>query len=139
MMRREAVRLRLGESRLRIALSLATPPLLVLLAWGSWLIEAPMAVVAVLAVLAALLGYVAAFDFPLAIEIDADGIHRVSLLRRQLMPWSDIASIAQPRRNGLVLVTTDQKRHILLDRAMEDGELDLLRAQARLRDVQLGF
>ena len=139
MMRREAVRLRLGESRLRIALSLATPPLLVLLAWGAWLVHAPLAVTAVLAVLAALLGYVAVFDFPLAIEVDAAGIHRVSLLRRHLLAWGDIASIGQPRRSGLVLVTTDQKRHILLDRAVEEDELDLLRAQARLRDVDLGF
>lgn len=138
-MRREAVRLRLGEARLRIALSLATPPLLVLLSWVSWLVEAPMAVTAVLAVLAALLGYVAAFDFPLAIEVDADGIHRVSLLRSQLTPWSDIASMSQPRRHGLILVTNDDKRHILLDRAIGEGELDLLRAQARLRDVELGF
>jgi hypothetical protein len=138
-MRREAVRLRLGESRLRIALSLATPPLLVVLGWVSWLVEAPMGVVGVLAVLAALLGYVAAFDFPLAIEVDADGIHRVSLLRRQLTPWGDIASISQPRKNGLILVTNDDKRHILLDRAISEGELDLLRAQARLRDVHLGF
>jgi hypothetical protein len=76
---------------------------------------------------------------PLAIEVDADGIHRVSLLRRHLLAWADIASIGQPGRSGLVLVTTDQKRHILLDRAVEEGELDLLRAQARLRDVNLGF
>jgi hypothetical protein len=138
-MRREEVRLRLGESRLRVALSLATPPLLVILAWVAWLVDAPMVVVAVLAVLAALLGYVAVFDFPLAIEVDADGIHRVSLLRRQLTPWSEIASIAQPRKKGLMLVTSDDKRHILLDRAMGDGELDLLRAQARLRDVRPGF
>jgi hypothetical protein len=138
-MRREEVRLRLGESRLRVALSLATPPLLVILAWVAWLVDAPMVVVAVLAVLAALLGYVAVFDFPLAIEVDADGIHRVSLLRRQLTTWGEIASIAQPRKKGLILVTNDDKRHILLDRAMGNGELDLLRAQARLRDIRPGF
>jgi hypothetical protein len=138
-MRREAVRLRLGESRSRIALSLATPPLLVLLAWVAWLVEAPMLVVTVLAVLAAVLGYVAVFDFPLAIEVDAEGVHRVCLLRRQLTRWGDIASITQPRKSGLVLVTTGQKRLILVDRALEDGELDLLRAQARLREVTIGF
>lgn len=138
-MRREAVRLRLSESWPRVALSLATPPLLVLLAWGSWLIETPMAVVAVLAILAALLGYVAVLDFPLAIEVDAEGIRRVSLLRRQLLPWTEIASIVQPRKSGLVVVTTNRKRNILLDRALEEGELDLLRAQARLRDVEIGF
>jgi hypothetical protein len=36
-------------------------------------------------------------------------------------------------------VTTGQKRLILVDRALEDGELDLLRAQARLREVTIGF
>jgi hypothetical protein len=63
----------------------------------------------------------------------------VCLLRRQLTRWGDIASITQPRKSGLVLVTTGQKRLILVDRALEDGELDLLRAQARLREVTVGF
>ena len=138
-MLREASQLRLSESRLRVAMSLATPPLLVLLAWGAWALEAPSLVVAGLALLAAVLGYVAVFDFPLAIEVDSEGIHRVCLVRRQTEPWDDIAAIVQPRQRGLVLVTTNRKRHILLDRSLEEGELDLLRTQVGLRDVQVGF
>lgn len=138
-MRREAVRLRLSESRLRVALSLATPPLLVLVAWGAWAIDSPPLAVAVLALLAAGLGYVAAFDLPLAIEIGDDGMSRICLVRRQLIPWNEIASIAQPRKSGLLLVTTAKKRHILLDRALEPAELDLIRSQARLREVEVTF
>ncbi|HEY4606398.1 MAG TPA: PH domain-containing protein [Acidimicrobiia bacterium] len=138
-MRREAVRLKLGESRLRIALSVATPPLLVFLAWGSWAVDAPSLVTWVLVVLIVLLGYVVAFDFALAIEVDANGIHRRCLLRRQLIPWGEIAGIVQPGRRGLVVVTDNRKRHVLLDRRLEEGERDLLRAQAQLRDVKVGF
>jgi hypothetical protein len=139
MMQREAVRLKLKESKPRVALSVATPPLLLIMAWGSWAVEAPMWLTAILAVLAALLGYVVAFDFPLAIEVDGEGIHRLCLLRRQLLKWDDIAGIVQPRKRGLVLVTEDRKRRILLDRGFDEGELDLLRAQARLRNVRTEF
>ncbi|MGH8951988.1 MAG: hypothetical protein ACRDX9_11240 [Acidimicrobiia bacterium] len=138
-MLREANRLILHESRLRVAMSLATPPLLVALAWGAWALEAPTLVVVGLALLAAFLGYVAIFDFPLAVEVDSEGIHRICLVRRQNDPWDDIAGIVQPKQRGLVLVTTDRKRHILLDRSLEEDELDLLRTQVGLRDVQVDF
>lgn len=138
-MSRETVRLRLNESRLRIALSVATPPLLLVMAWGSWAVEAPVLLTGFFAVMTAVLGYVAAWDFPTAIDVDSSGIHRICFLRRQLLPWDDIAGIVQPGKRGLVLVTEDRKRHILLDRFLAEGELDLLRAQARLREVQVGF
>lgn len=131
--------MRLAESKLRVALSLATPPLLLLIAWGALAVEAPLLVTALLAGLAALLGYVAAFDFPTAIEVDGRGIHRLCVLRRQVLKWDDIVGIVQPRKRGLVLVTKDRKRRILLDRALEEGELDLLRTQARLRNVNAEF
>ena len=135
----EAVHLTLGESKLRIALSVATPPMLLLMAWGSWAVEAPVLLTAILAGLTALLGYVVAFDFPFAIEVDGEGIHRLCILRRQLVRWDDIAGIVQPRKRGLVMVTEDRKRRILLDRTLKEGELDLLRTQARLRDVRTEF
>lgn len=139
MMPGEAVRLRLSESRLRIALSVATPPLLLAAAWGSWAVDASVFLTALLALLTAGLGYVAAFDFPIAVDVDSSGIHRICLLRRQLVAWDDIAAIVQPRNRGLIVVTEDRKRHILLDRFLEAGELDLLRAQAQLRDVKIEF
>jgi hypothetical protein len=61
------------------------------------------------------------------------------MLRRQLVTWDDIAAIVQPRNRGLVVVTEDRKRHILLDRFLQAGELDLLRAQAQMRDIQIEF
>jgi hypothetical protein len=81
------------------------------MAWGSWVVEAPMPVTAVLSVVAAWLGYVVAFDYPTAIEVDGIGTHRVCLLQRQLLPWDENAGIVQLRKRGLMLVTKDRKRH----------------------------
>ncbi|MGH8914407.1 MAG: hypothetical protein ACRDZM_07825 [Acidimicrobiia bacterium] len=134
-MQRETARLTLRESRVRVALAIVTPPLLLLLALGSWAVEAPLALTAILAGLTALLGYVVAFDFPLAIEIDGEGIHHACLLRRRLSRWDDITAIVQPRKRGLVLVTNDRKRRILLDRALDEPELDQLRTVARSREI----
>ena len=47
-----------------------TPPLLVLMAWGGYLVDSPTAVTAVLTILAAVLGYVVVIDFPFSIDID---------------------------------------------------------------------
>lgn len=131
--------MRLSESRLRVVLSIATPPLLLTMAWGSWAVEAPLLVTGFFAVMTAGLGYVTAFDFATAIEVNDSGVHRICLLRRQLLPWDEISGIVQPRKRGLVLITRDRKRHILLDRYLEEGELDLLRTQVGPRDVQIGF
>lgn len=138
-MRRETVRLRLRESWPRVVLSLATPPLLVLLAWGAWALQAHPIVVAVLAVLAAALGYVAAVDFPLAVEVEKEGIRRICVLRRHLIPWAEIDSITRSRRTGLLVVTTDGRRHVLVDRSLDESELSLLRAQAGQREVEVSF
>jgi hypothetical protein len=102
-------------------------------------VDASVFLTALLALLTAGLGYVAAFDFPIAVDVDSSGIHRICLLRRQLVAWDDIAAIVQPRNRGLVVVTEDRKRHILLDRLLQAGELDLLRAQAQSRDVKTEF
>jgi hypothetical protein len=82
---------------------------------------------------------VAVFDFASAVELDAEGIRRVCLLRRQLLPWGEITGIVQPRKRGLVVITDDRKRHILIDRMIGEDELDLFRTQARLRDVHIEF
>ncbi|GEM_PF-2086095 len=136
-MRPEALEAKLPESRLRIGLSLLTPPSLLALVWGAWAVQAPVWVTAGLLLLALFLGYVVAFDFSTALQIDSEGIHRLCLLRRETLRWEDIAAIVQPRRRGLILVTKDRKRRILLDRRLDSVELDLLRSRAQERDVRL--
>ena len=134
---RETGRMRLPESRLRVILSIASPPSLLVLVWGAWAVDAAWPVIAILALLAVLLGYVIAFDFPVAVEFDETGVHRACLLRRHTLPWGTIAAIVQPRKRGLLLITEDRKRHSLLDRRLHDDELDLLRDEAEMRGVRV--
>lgn len=131
--------MRIHEARSRVALSLATPPLLFGLAWTSWLTQGPTALTASFALLAAGLGYVVLFDFPLAVEVDGNGIHRLSLLRRRHLPWEEVVRIVKPRRRGLFVVDRAGKRHILVDRTLEEGELRLLRSQAERHQVSTSF
>ncbi|MGA8038758.1 MAG: hypothetical protein WCA93_01480 [Acidimicrobiia bacterium] len=114
---------------------MVTPPLLVAMAWGSELVDAPVLLSLALAGLAALLGYVALFDYARSIEIGETGVDRICILRRQHTPWDDIAVIARPRGRGLVLVTTSGKSRILLDRRLEGDELELFRAQLHRLDI----
>lgn len=131
--------MRIPESRFRVILSMAAPPSLLVLVWGAWEVDAAWPVTAILAVLAVLLGYVILFDFPVALELDESGVHRACLLRRHTVPWDAIAAIVQPRRRGLLLITEDRKRHSLLDRRLDDDELDLLRDEAEMRGVRVEF
>lgn len=128
--------MRLDEARWRVVLSMSTPPLLVAMAWGADLVGAPVFLTLALAALAALLGYVALFDYAKAISIDDTGIERLCILRRQRTPWEDVAGITRPRNRGLVLVTSSGKRRILLDRRLDDQELALLRAQPRMKSIK---
>jgi hypothetical protein len=127
------------ESRTRIALSVAAPALLLLVAGGFWSVDAAMPLIATVLVLAVLLGYVVAFDFPTSIEVDSTGINRVCLFRRHVLHWDDILGIVQPRRGGLVVMTKDRKRHVLLDRLLEPEELDVLRVEAERNEVRIEF
>jgi hypothetical protein len=131
--------MRAEESRTRIALSVAAPALLLLVAWGFWSVDAAMPLIATVLVLAVLLGYVVAFDFPTSIEVDSTGINRVCLFRRHVLEWDDILGIVQPRRGGLVVMTKDRKRHVLLDRLLEPEELDVLRVEAERNEVRIEF
>lgn len=127
--------MRLDESRWRLVLSLVTPPLLVAMAWISELVDAPVFLSLALAGLAALLGYVALFDYARSIEVGEHGVDRICILRRQHTPWDDIAVIARPRGKGLVLVTKSGKSRVLLDRRLEDDELSLFRKRLGQMDV----
>ena len=128
--------MRIRESRWRAGLSLVTPPLLVIMAWGAYVVDAPIAVTGVLATLAALLGYVVVFDFPFSIDIDDEGIQRNGLIRDQLIEWGQIELISRPKRRGVTAVIKSGKQVILIDRGLDSAEVDLIETQARLRDVE---
>jgi hypothetical protein len=135
----EATRLTLDEARWRVFLSLATPPLLVGMATLAYVVEAPVLFSLVLAVLALFLGYVALFDYARAVEIDEEGVSRICVLRRERIPWTEIAAIVQSGRRGLVLVTRHRKRRVLLDRGLIGTEHERLRAQTRIHGVEGEF
>lgn len=112
-----------------------TPPLLVLMAWGGYLVDSPTVVTAVLTILAAVLGYVVVIDFPFSIDIDDEGVRRNGLIRSQLIEWDQIDRIAKLRGRGVTATTKSGKRLVLIDRRLDPSEVDLIETQARLRDV----
>lgn len=118
---------------------MATPLLLLLLAWGAVIVEAPVAVPVTLILLATALGYIALFDFAVAVDVDDTGITRRCLLRRQHMPWGEIEAVVKPRRRGLIVVTRDRRRRILLDRGLEEDELNRLRSELKRRNLRADF
>jgi len=118
---------------------MAAPPALLLVAWGFWVVSAPQALIVIVLVFALVLSYVMLVDFPTAIVVDDIGIHRQCVLRRRVLAWNEIAGIVQPRRGGLVVVTKDRKRHVLLDRSLDGDELETLRAAATKNQVRAEF
>lgn len=131
--------MKIQESGWRVAFSVASPVLLALFAWGALAVDAPLLISLLLAGLAVALGYVALYDFAIAVELGDEGIVRRCMLRRQLIRWDEAAAVAKPRKRGLLLVTQERKRLILVDRALEEGELERLRAELQGRGVRAEF
>ena len=131
--------MRLRESRFRAVVSMVTPPLLVAIALGAFVVDAPSLLTVAVLILAVFLGYSVLFDFPLSVDLDDKGIHRNSLLRQQTLHWDDIEGIAKVRSKGAMAVTKSGKKLILVDRALKESEVDLLEAEARRRDVRTGL
>jgi hypothetical protein len=132
-------RLRIPESKLRVVLALITPPLMLGMALLTLTVEAPIAVPVVFGILGTLLAIVVVFDFPLAFDLSQHGLVRVCLVRRHALEWSEIAAIVKPRRRGLVLVTTNRKRHVLVDRILEEDERKALMDFGEAHGVQVEF
>ncbi|HUF95324.1 MAG TPA: hypothetical protein VMO52_04505 [Acidimicrobiia bacterium] len=131
--------MRISESTVRVILALATPPLLLAMALLTLSVGSPIAVPIVFGALGTLLGAVVVFDFPLAVEVNANGLVRVCLLRHHSLSWEEIAAIVKPRRRGLVLVTTNRKRHVLVDRILDPEERNRLLAEGERHDIQIGL
>jgi hypothetical protein len=131
--------MRLKESTLRAGMSMLTPPLLLAIAWGAFVVDAPPLLTVAVVIVAVVLGYTVLFDFPLSIDLDDEGIHRNSLLRRQSLHWDQIEGIVKVRRKGLMAVTKSGKKLILLDRTLKDSEVELLETKAQHRDVKTGL
>jgi hypothetical protein len=131
--------MRISESTVRVVLALATPPLLLAMALLTVAVGSPIAVPIVFGSLGTLLGAVVVFDFPLAVEVNADGLVRVCLLRHHSIAWDEVAAIVKPRRRGLVLVTTNRKRHVLIDRILDPDERNRLLEEGEHHDIQIGI
>ena len=135
-MQKEATAVRIHESKMRLGLSFLTPPLLVFMAWGAWLVESPMVVTAFLAALAAFFGYFVLFEIPLWIELSDEGILRTCVLRQRPLAWDELQGITRPRKRGLTAVTERGKQLILIDRKLSDEEIAAVETEAARHDVK---
>lgn len=131
--------LRIPESKVRIALAVLTPPMLLGMALLTLAVQSPVPVPIVFGVLGTLLGAVVILDYPIAIELNENGLVRICLLRHHRLGWDDIAAIIKPRRRGLVLVTNNRKRHVLIDRILEPDERQRLLSEGERRGIQMGL
>lgn len=129
--------MRIKESRIRVVLALTAPPLLAALALLTWIVEAPTTVPVVFGVLAALLTIVVVYDYPLAIELTPDSLQRLCLFRRHILPWDEVAAIIKPRRRGLIVVTRGRKKHVLIDRILNESERLALMQQGDKHRIQV--
>ena len=131
--------LRIPESKVRVTLAVLTPPMLLGMALLTLAVQSPMPVPVVFGILGTILGAVVVFDYPIALELNDDGLVRICLLRHHRLSWDDIAAIVKPRRRGLVLVTNRRKRHVLIDRILEPDERLRLLSEGERRGIQMGL
>lgn len=131
--------LRIPESKVRVTLAVLTPPMLLGMALLTLAVQSPMPVPVVFGILGTILGAVVVFDYPIALELNDDGLVRICLLRHHRLNWDDIAAIIKPRRRGLVLVTNKRKRHVLIDRILEPDERLRLLSEGERRGIQMGL
>lgn len=143
----------LHSSRVRLALQLTTPALL--LAFGLWgLARSGGAVATVITLLGAAIAVVALVDLPLRTEFDTDGCTRVCVLRRHHLPWTQVVAVERvggpPSRpdkdgtrkppgpaRGLAARTGPRRVHLLVDRRESYREHKALGALLADRATQL--
>lgn len=121
----------------RVTLALVTPPLLAGMAVLTWLVNAPTTVPVVFGIFATFLGVIVLYDFPLAIVLGDESLDRQSLVRRHEIAWDEIAAIIKPRRRGLVLVTKDRKKYVLIDRLLDEPERKELLSRGERHGIQV--
>ncbi|CAN5822787.1 hypothetical protein BH23ACT4_BH23ACT4_11380 [soil metagenome] len=131
--------LRIPESKVRVALAVLTPPMLLGMGLLTISVQSPTPVPLVFGILGTLLGAVVILDYPIAIEVNDAGVVRICLLRHHRLSWDEISAIVKPRRKGLVLVTNRRKRHVLIDRILEPEERQRLLSEGEGRGVQMGI
>ena len=127
----------LSESRLRVGLSLSTPPLLLALALIVWTGGVSGWVAGGLVLVSLISGWFVLFDFAISIILDTHGIIRRCLARDHVIEWTAIDRITRRPRRGLVLVTGDGEHHILIDRKLDDSEFDSFVTRVRARGVEI--
>ena len=81
-----------------VALGVFSPAVLIIVGvWGLVRAGEVRFVPTLLLVLGLLMAAVAAFDFPLKILVNADGVHRKCLARTQRFPWDEVVAFRRPR------------------------------------------
>jgi hypothetical protein len=133
----EVLGVRIPESRVRVVLALLTPPLMLGMALLTLAVDSHISVPIVFGLLGTFLAVVVLFDFPLALNVGDDGLTRVCLLRHHVVPWDQVGAIIKPRRRGLVLVTVDRKRHVLVDKILDSQERKVLLDVGEEHDFQV--
>ena len=90
----------LYNSRFSWLAPIITPVILVFGPLVGMIIVGPNPVPVALMLLGLALGWVTLFDQPRRVIMDAEGIHRVCVLRTQTLPWDDVDVIERNGRTG---------------------------------------
>ncbi len=125
-----------------IALGVFSPTVLIILGtWGLVRAGELRVVPMILLVLGIFMALVAAFDIPILIRVDGEGVHRRCIARSQTFGWDEVVAFRRPRgrrgrrgvgestaanveqsgamgnprtgRGGLVLETTERRQYLL--------------------------
>lgn len=118
------------ESKLRVAVSLSAPVLLIVLAILMVIGGAGIWLALFFGVVGLVLAWFVLFDFTTSVFVDDSGIALIYPARRRVLAWDSIERMFNPRRRGLVAVTTSGEHHILIDRKLDPDELDALQRKA---------
>ncbi|MBW3657288.1 MAG: hypothetical protein KY457_01525 [Actinobacteria bacterium] len=129
-----------------LAAAVASPLVLLGFAVSLLVLRGPGPVAIVALVLGLALATVTLLDYPRRTEFAPDGVHRVCMLRRHVLPWPELVAIertggsareafrrrdehaATTPRGGLVARGAGKRRFLLTDRVESRREFDELRA-----------
>lgn len=129
--------LTLAESKLRLAVSFAAPPILVALAILLSAGDVATWIPIVIGAVGILLTVFVLVDFATTIDIGPQGIVRNAPVRKAAIDWEDVEKLVVPKRGGLTVVTLDGRHIILVDRKLVSYELEMARARARESGVDV--
>lgn len=123
--------LTLAESKLRLVMSFAAPPILVALAVLLFGGDIATWIAILVGGIGILLTVFVLVDFATTVDIGPHGIVRHAPMRKAHIDWDDVEKLVVPKRGGLTAVTNEGRPVILVDRKLVSHEVDIVRARAR--------